>query len=106
MTSESLPLPDPGRATPEDLLAHAAWVRRLAGALVGDAHVADDVVQDTWLAALRHPPAADRPVRPWLARVVANVASNRRRGDRRRADHESTPRPDGVVPSPREIAAE
>jgi RNA polymerase sigma-70 factor (ECF subfamily) len=106
MTSESLPLPDEERATPEDLLAHAAWVRRLARALVGDVHAADDVVQDTWLAALRNPPAADRPVRPWLARVVANVARNRRRGERRRADHESAPRPGTDVPSPREIAAE
>jgi RNA polymerase sigma-70 factor (ECF subfamily) len=106
MTSESVPLPDPQRATPEDLLAHAAWVRRLARALVGDAATADDVVQDTWLTVLRHPPAADRPVRPWLARVVANVASNRRRSERRRADHETMPPPEVDTPSPQAIAAE
>ena len=56
---------------PEELLAHAAWLRRLAGALVQPAD-ADDVVQKTWLAALRRPPAADRPIRPWLATVLRN----------------------------------
>src|SRR5262245_58257829 len=53
------------RLRPEDLLADAAWMRRLARALLGDPHDADDIVQDTWLAALRHPPEGGRAVRPW-----------------------------------------
>jgi RNA polymerase sigma factor (sigma-70 family) len=80
--------PDPQRATPEQLLAHAASVRKLARALVGDASAADDVVQDTWLAALRRPPHARESIGPWLARVVRNIARDRRRSTGRRLDHE------------------
>ena len=59
---------------PHALLAHAAWLRRLARSLVGDGAAADDLVQETWVAALRRPPAEDRPVRPWLRRVLENAA--------------------------------
>ena len=35
-----------------ELLRHAAWLGRLARALVGDAATADDVVQEAFVAAL------------------------------------------------------
>ncbi|MBZ0235405.1 MAG: RNA polymerase sigma factor, partial [Deltaproteobacteria bacterium] len=73
---------------PHALLEHAAWLRRLAVALVGDGGGADDLVQETWLAALRRPPADDRPVRPWLRRVLENGARFRWRGARNRAARE------------------
>src|SRR6266850_3882743 len=76
------------RATVEELLLHADWVRKLAGALVGDAEGADDLVQETWMAAIRRPPAANRPPRPWLARVMTNLARNRWRGETRRVQRE------------------
>ena len=66
-------------ARPEDLLAHAAWIRALARGLVRDPDVADDLVQDTWLVALRRRPRSDRPLRPWLARVAKNFARQRAR---------------------------
>src|SRR5205814_10341316 len=56
--------PRDGFATPEELLAHAGWVRALARELVRDASTADDLVQETWLAALRHPPRAGSSMRP------------------------------------------
>ncbi|MCP3917733.1 MAG: sigma-70 family RNA polymerase sigma factor [bacterium] len=65
----------------EDLLDHAEWIGRLARRLVGDAH-ADDLVQETWLAALRTRPRTDRSLRPWLARVVRNFARQHARGAR------------------------
>ena len=37
----------------DDLLAHAGWVRGLALSLVRDPGAADDLVQETWLAAMR-----------------------------------------------------
>ncbi len=74
---------------PEDLLAHAGWMRALAGALLADPDAADDVVQQAWIAAWRRPPATDRPLEPWLARVVRNFAGKRRRGDARRTEHEA-----------------
>ena len=73
---------------PEQLLEHAAWLRRLAAHLVGDPGIADDLVQDTWLAALRRPPALDRPVRPWLRRVITNAARLRWRGETHRGERE------------------
>ncbi len=71
----------------EELLSDSGWLRSLAASLVGDPALADDLVQDAWLAAQRHPPRAGEE-RPWLARVVANLARNARRGRARRAARE------------------
>jgi RNA polymerase sigma-70 factor (ECF subfamily) len=97
---------DPIPLRTEELLAHAGWLRALARSLVADPATADDLVQDTWVAALRHPPDRDRPLRPWLARVVQNLASNRRRGETRRSERETIERPAGEAISPDKIAAE
>lgn len=59
------------------LLAHADFVARLAQQLLRDQHLADDVVQDTWLSALRSRPRGAG--RGWLAAIVRNVARNRLR---------------------------
>ena len=85
MTSSSEPM------HPEQLLIHAQWVRGLAMRLVEDSNLADDVVQDTWVAALRRPPRGGlepSSVRAWLARVVRNSALQRFRGDSRRSARE------------------
>ncbi len=71
----------------EELLSDSGWLRSLAASLVGDPALADDLVQDAWLAAQRHPPRAGEE-RPWFARVVANLARNARRGRARRAARE------------------
>lgn len=76
------------RNDPETLLAHAAWLRKLARSLVADPALADDVVQDTWVAALRRPPDAGRPLRPWLRTVLTNVVRFRWRGEANRAARE------------------
>ena len=60
----------------ELIASETAALRRLARALLRDAAAADDLVQDTWLAAIRRPPATDRPIRPWLARVLRNTAAS------------------------------
>ncbi len=92
------------RATDGELLAHAEWVKRIATALVGSSGEADDLVQETWVAALRRPPAADRPLRPWLARVLRNFSFRARRSNARRAHtereaarHEALPSGDAVA---------
>jgi RNA polymerase sigma-70 factor (ECF subfamily) len=71
------------------LLAEAPWLARLARSLTGDAAEADDIVQETYAAALRSPPDTDRPLRPWLRRVAVNLARMRHRGRSRRASNES-----------------
>ncbi|MBX3160167.1 MAG: sigma-70 family RNA polymerase sigma factor, partial [Deltaproteobacteria bacterium] len=71
----------------ERLLVHADWLRALARRLVGSG-AADDVVQETLIAAMHAPPDAERPPRPWLGRVLRNVARMRFRSESRRARRE------------------
>src|SRR5262249_8781407 len=81
---------------PEVLLAHRDFVSALARQLVrGDR--ADDVAQETWLAALERRPATDRSPKPWLAAVARNVARLLARGDRRPAPHQPAAAP-GALP--------
>ncbi len=80
---------DPSAQVPlEALLSEAGWLRALAQSLVSDPATADDLVQETWLAALQHPPSVDRPLRPWLRTVLENFARMRRRGEGARAARE------------------
>jgi RNA polymerase sigma factor (sigma-70 family) len=78
----------PGSTPLDDLLAEADWLTRLSHHLVSDEDVASDLVQDTWVAALRSPPDASRPPRPWLAEVMRNALRRRRRDHERRSRRE------------------
>ena len=81
----------------DELLAERDYVRRLAEGLLFDAHEVDDVVQQTWLAALKRPPANADNVRGWLGQVVRNRVFDLRRKAARRRRHEvlaTTDRPD------------
>jgi RNA polymerase sigma-70 factor (ECF subfamily) len=71
---------------PELFLLHSAWIRGLARRLAGAAE-AEDLVQETWLAALERPRAA-RSLRAWLAGVLSNRARQARRGEARRRARE------------------
>ena len=77
--SDDLPSPDAS-----SLLAHSGWVRALARSLVADRHLAEDIAQESWLAASAHPPKSEGNLRAWLGRVVTNAARQRQRADRRR----------------------
>ncbi len=90
-------------ATSEQLMAEMGWVRQLARALVKNRDVADDVAQDAWLVATEQRPAEDRPLRPWLARVVVNLVRTRRRGEARREQRGAAFDADRAVPTPREL---
>lgn len=81
------PVPD-ASVPAERLLAEAGFLARLARELVGDAARAEDLVQDTWTAALERPPQDVGSLRAWLATVARNLASNVRRGEGRRARRE------------------
>lgn len=95
--------PDATPLRPELLLEHAGWIRSLALRLVRDAATADDLVQETLLAALERKPDADRPVRPWLGRVLRNRAALRRRGERRRSEREERAARAETLPSSEEL---
>lgn len=89
----------PTALSADDLLRHSAWVTALARRLVRDSGVADDLVQETWLAALRAGRAQDEELRPWLGRVVTNFARQRRRSERARAARERETARDEAIPS-------
>ncbi|MFT5286400.1 MAG: RNA polymerase sigma factor (sigma-70 family) [Planctomycetota bacterium] len=79
---------DPTTFEPEQLLKHVRWMRALAQELVDDVHAAEDLVQDTWAAALRSEPDTNRPLRPWLGRVLRDFFRQRARGAGRRRARE------------------
>jgi RNA polymerase sigma-70 factor (ECF subfamily) len=60
---------------------HQEAIFRLAYLLLGDAHEAEDVAQDAFVRAFRALGSFDasRPLRPWLMRIVANLAHNHKR---------------------------
>ena len=85
---------------------YAAQARRVARAVLGDPDDADDAAQDGFLSALVKLGQYDtrRPFGPWLMRIVANAATDRRRRSNvRRAEPLDAalvgggPRPDTVA---------
>lgn len=60
---------------------YAGQARRVARAVLGDPDEADDAAQDGFLSALVKLEQYDarRPFGPWLMRIVANAATDRRR---------------------------
>jgi len=85
---------------------HSDLAFRTAYLLTGSAMDAEEAAQDGFLAAYRALPRfrGDAPLRPWLLRIIANAARNRRRAARRRADLELRVidqfRQDDAAPSP------
>jgi RNA polymerase sigma-70 factor (ECF subfamily) len=87
----------------DQLLSHSAWVRALARNLLADDALADDVVQDTWVAALGRAPRHPSRARAWLAAIAANLARSQRRERARRAARERAYAVAERVPSAAEI---
>ncbi len=89
----------------EALLAHSSFLKSLSRALVSDCDTADDLVQETWVAALRRPPRDMSTARAWLGRVLRNAAiSLRRRNSKRRDVERAAARLEAV--SPRDLVSE
>ncbi len=95
----------PSTPDPLDLERHARFVRAIARRLTRDEHTADDVVQDTWVAAHATPPrATGGPARTsWLGRVARHLALRAgRTRERVQEREEAVARPEAVA-SPLEI---
>ncbi len=73
----------------EELLRHHAWMRPLARSLVRDDSLADDVLQQAWLAATRDGSVSVRSPVAWLSTLVRRAAGRMHREDsrRRRREH-------------------
>jgi RNA polymerase sigma-70 factor (ECF subfamily) len=92
-------------ASPESLLEHQDFVRSIAHSLLFDADQVDEVVQQTWLAAVRCGPRSPGAARAWLGKVVRSRASNLRRDElrRRRRESEVARRTEVEAPGPEEV---
>ena len=82
---------------PDAVLRELDGLRALARALVAGGGDADDLLQNTALAALEHPPDVDRPVRPWLAAVLRNRRRMDRRTESRRQRRDLAAVPDETI---------
>jgi len=102
---------DPRSPPIEELLrgeawsGHRSWLKRLAAALVVDAASADDLAQQTLLAALERPPADLTQPRAWLAAVARNLARRFGTSEARRAARERSAAAPERLPATDEIVA-
>jgi len=92
-------------AGPESVLAHAAWMRRLARSLVRDDADADDVAQDALVASMRSRPRDAKALPAWLATTVKNGARQLWRTESRRAARETAGARSEAQPSAAEVVA-
>jgi RNA polymerase sigma-70 factor (ECF subfamily) len=98
-----------GRTDVEWLLAQGEWMRSLARGLLCDHALAEDVVQESYAAALTRGPRALGPdrerLRPWLAAVVGNLARRARgRAAARAAVEERGARAEATEPADELVA--
>ncbi|MEQ1892105.1 MAG: sigma-70 family RNA polymerase sigma factor, partial [Planctomycetota bacterium] len=88
----------------EELLAQRDWLIALAARLVRDQAERDDLVQETWLAALGQPSSEREDPRTWLGAILRNRWRFTRRTDRRRGEREATRGAPEPSPSAAELA--
>jgi RNA polymerase sigma-70 factor (ECF subfamily) len=74
--------------TLESLLSHQTWALRVARRLVREEDEAEDLVQRTWMAALRRPPQSQAGAKAWIRKVILNLARERHRRNQARIRHE------------------
>lgn len=78
------------------ILRESAALRSMVRALVCDDAAADDVIQETWLTAMRRP-SVGFDLGGWLRGIARNVARTVRRTDARRGQREArSAKPDTV----------
>lgn len=75
---------------------HSPALRRMAAAILDEQGLADDVVQDTWITAMRSLDSFEgrSPVLSWLLAICANTARSRRVKERRTVPFSTTWRED------------
>ena len=76
------------QVNPGGFLEHRESLQRLARSLLAGADGADDLVQDTWLAARAAGDDAPRRTGAWLGGVLRNLVHKHRRGELRRMERE------------------
>lgn len=86
-----------GRDLSDDLARETALLRRIARGIVLEPGLAEDAVQEAWLAALRARPAAEH-LGGWMNEAVRRIAHGMRRGQARRTARErAASRPESIA---------
>jgi len=70
-----------------ELAAHHSWLRRTARRFARSNALADDLIQDTYVTALRNAPPEGQ-LRPWLRAVMRKLAWGEQRSELRRIQRE------------------
>ena len=86
------------RAFRELVVAYQGGMRAVAYAIVGSRH-ADEVVQDAWLAVVRHLHGFQgrSSLKTWLLTITANAAKSRYKQNRREVLMDDLPSPHGTI---------
>ena len=103
---ERFDMPTFGDATA--LLKDSEWLTRLARGLCGDRELAEDVAQETMLAAWQTRGGIRGALRPWLVGAVRRLIANRGRAEVRRWRRERSAEPragSNAVPATDEVVA-
>ena len=75
-------------SAPDPLGPDDRFLRALLRRMDVDAHLAEDIAQETWLATLRQPAATLQARRAWMGSVARNFVYQAFRTDRRRSARE------------------
>ena len=89
----------------DQLLAHRAWVGRLAAALAPDEARAADLEQEVWRRALERPPGPLAAPRAWLRTVLRRARRDQWRGNVRRHARERAGARHEALPSTADLVA-
>ena len=89
----------------ETVLVQDDWLRRMARQLVRDPELADDLVQDAWVAGLERR-RTQRSERPWLAGVLRNRGRAFFRARTRRLAREARVAPTDDAPPTDDVVAQ
>lgn len=89
---------------PESLLRHVGWMRALARSLLRDDGLAEDAVQETFLAAVRRPPLQEAVAGAWLRTALCRFASRLRSQEKQRHRRETrAARPESYSDEPDQL---
>lgn len=86
------------------LLVHRDFLTGMSRSLLSNPHDADDLSQETWLAAMKRAPAHDANLKGWIKTVASRFAFSDRRRRASRAAHEAAFAPTESTPSAADIA--
>lgn len=87
------------------LVAHDAFVRKLARQLLQNDADADDAAQHAWTRWLQTPPKAAASLRAWFAAVLYNYTRDVVRSSKRRSERERAGARDEYLPSTEDVVA-